>query len=184
MSVQYATLQLAATGRARYGACKAVIAAGQVRLRLGWESGFRYLHAACGARHEAHHVQAALRTWTAPAGFDAAALADAAADGFRAAAAAGHARLMAELATEQQAAGGPSPRVEPVAASAGTRCAQCRRPLTERAHVVDGAERVHLGCMDAWAARQGSPERWERALAENSSAEDVAAARRAARRRR
>ena len=175
MSIQYAALELAGNGRARCGHCKGVIAAGEVRLRLGWESGFRYFHAACGAQRESHHVQAALRTWIAPSGFDVGALAAAAAASFHAGAAIGLARLEAEIAVEQQSAGGASPRLETLAAPAGTRCGQCRRTFAPGLHVVDRAARVHLVCMGAWAERRGSPERWERSLAENSSPEDLAA---------
>lgn len=171
--VRYDTLELAPTGRSRCTVCGGTIAAGQVRLRIGWTSGFVYVHPACAATSEpwAHWVGSALGA-TALEVPDRESLAATAA----ATVGAVQARTRRALAAEEAAEAG-FPAADRVGAGQAGTCLHCRTPVEEGAlGVVERRGPLHLACALPWAERHaGRPaERWVRALFENTAGLDDA----------
>lgn len=165
--LRYETIERAPSGRGRCGECGAAIAKGDLRLRLGWTSGFVYTHLDCAARsrERAHWLVRALDGTVVVSDRDA--LRARAAELARAVQEAGRARWAAEDARHEGV-----PTADRIAATHAGTCLQCRGPVEEGAlGVLEANGVLHLGCALPWAERRaGRPvESWLQALFENTA---------------
>lgn len=181
--VRYDTIEAAASGRGRCVECAVAIAKGDLRLRLGWTSGFVYAHLDCAARsrERAYWLVSALDATTVVVP-DRDALRARAAELGRSLQEAGRARQAAEDARHEGV-----PAADRIDAAHAGSCLQCRARVEVGALGVREANgALHLDCALAWAERRaGRPvESWLRALFENTAGlddEDQAAVERAMR---
>jgi hypothetical protein len=169
--IRYDTIEAASTGRSRCVACREVIAAGALRLRLGWTSGFKYAHLHCAASQGelAWWLDSALRATPLDVPDHADLVTPAAA-----AVAELQARTAGQLATEDEREAG-FPTADRIT-SPGP-CLHCRRTVDAGTlGVLDVRGLLHLDCALAWAEHHaGRPiERWTRALFENTAGLDEA----------